>query len=111
MCSSLAHRASDGGGGGGQMRRVTGGQRLSHPGGRDSLAVRRATMAVRGGPSGRHALCAVATAIACTADVLPDIRAALVQTTDRGTFRTALVEAVATAARPEDASGRMVCKV
>ena len=46
---------------------------------------------------------AVATAIACTADVPPDIRAALVLTTDRGTFWTALVGAVATAAaRPED---------
>ena len=45
---------------------------------------------------------AVATAIACTADVPPDIRVALLHNTDSGTFRTALVGAVATAARPED---------
>ena len=44
----------------------------------------------------------VATAIACTADVPPDIRVALLQTTNRGTFWTALVGAAATAARPED---------
>ena len=47
-------------------------------------------------------LVAVATAISCTADVPPDIRAALWQTTDRGTFWTALVGAVVTAARPAD---------
>ena len=44
---------------------------------------------------------AVATAIACTADVPPDICAALLQTIDRGTFWTALVGAAAPAARPE----------
>ena len=45
---------------------------------------------------------AVATAIACSADVPPDIRTALLQTADRGTLWAALVGAVATAARPED---------
>ena len=45
---------------------------------------------------------AVATAIACSADVPPDIRTALLQTADRGTFWAALVGAVAIAARPED---------
>ena len=45
---------------------------------------------------------AVATAIACSANVLPDIRAALLQTSDRATLWTAPVGAVATAARPED---------
>ena len=44
---------------------------------------------------------AVATAIACSADFPPDIRAALLQTADRGTFLAARVGAVATAARPE----------
>ena len=47
-------------------------------------------------------LAAVATAIACTADVPPDICAAMLQTIDRGTFWTALVGGVATAARLED---------
>ena len=45
---------------------------------------------------------AVATAIACTANVAPDIRTTLLQTTDRGTFWTPLPGAVATAARPEE---------
>ena len=47
-------------------------------------------------------LAAVATAIACTADVPLDIRAALLQTTDGTSFWTAQVGAVANAARPED---------
>ena len=45
---------------------------------------------------------AIATAIAWSADVPPHIRAAFVHTTDRGNFQTALVGAVATAARPGD---------
>ena len=45
---------------------------------------------------------AVNTAIACTADVRPEIGAALVHTTNGGTFWTALVKAVATVAGPED---------
>ena len=45
---------------------------------------------------------AVATAIACSADVPPDICAALPQTADRGTFWAALAGAAATAAGPED---------
>ena len=44
---------------------------------------------------------AVANAIACGADVPPDIRAALLQTADRGKFWTALVGSIATAARTE----------
>ena len=44
----------------------------------------------------------IATAIACSADVPPDIRAALLHTADRDTFWAALVGAVATTARPED---------
>ena len=51
---------------------------------------------------------AVATTIACTADVPPHVRAALLQTTDRGTSRTALVGAVATAARPALATARRI---
>ena len=43
---------------------------------------------------------AVATASAWSADVPPDIRTALLQTADRGTFWAALVGAVATAACP-----------
>ena len=48
------------------------------------------------------AFAALATAIACSPDVLPDVRPALLQTTDRGTVWTVLVGAVATAALPED---------
>ena len=51
---------------------------------------------------GATSFAAVAAAITCTADVPPHIRAVLMHTTDRGNFWTALVGAVATAARPED---------
>ena len=45
---------------------------------------------------------AVATSIACTADIPTDTCTAPTQTTDRGTFWTAQAWAVATAANPDD---------
>ena len=64
--------------------------------------VHRATVAVRGSPPEHKPFAGVPTAIACSADDACDVCAALLRTTHRGTYWTALVGAVVTAARPED---------